>query len=145
RELPSSLLPGPRRRGPGDRVRGGQLSPGPARGKADRRGDAAMNDSVAPRLRRLRERLAELELPAALVWNPLNVGYLSGFTGTSGALIVTPERTLFVTDFRYAAQSERECPDFERVLIRSSTAYQDAIAGEIGKLGVPRIAVEGDH
>ena len=33
------------------------------------------------RLERLRARLAELQVPAALILDPLNVGYLTGFRG----------------------------------------------------------------
>ena len=38
---------------------------------------------------------------------PENVGYLSGFTGSTAALLITADRSLFITDSRYAAQVER--------------------------------------
>src|SRR5208283_6185035 len=37
-----------------------------------------------------------------------NVRYLTGFTGSSGFMIVTKDRGLFFTDFRYKEQSEAE-------------------------------------
>ena len=37
-----------------------------------------------------------------------NIRYLSGFTGSSGFVIVTKDRALFFTDFRYKEQSEQE-------------------------------------
>ncbi len=37
-----------------------------------------------------------------------NIRYLTGFTGSSGFVIITKERGLFFTDFRYKEQSEAE-------------------------------------
>ena len=40
-------------------------------------------------------------LDAVIVLSDYNRQYLSGFTGTSGALIITPQKNYLVTDFRY--------------------------------------------
>ena len=63
---------------------------------------------VEARTDRLVARLAEQELDCLLVTNLLNVRYLTGFTGTNGACIVTPDERLFVTDFRYVEQAEAQ-------------------------------------
>lgn len=67
------------------------------------------------RAERLVELLPERELDSLLVTNLLNVRYLTGFTGTNGACIVTPEERLFFTDFRYVQQAREQVPDFERI------------------------------
>jgi Xaa-Pro aminopeptidase len=64
---------------------------------------------------RLVELLAERELDSLVVTNLLNVRYLTGFTGTNGACIVTPDERLFLTDFRYVEQAREQVPDFERI------------------------------
>jgi len=64
---------------------------------------------------RLVELLAERELDSVLVTNLLNVRYLTGFTGTNGACIVTADERLFFTDFRYVQQAREQVPDFERI------------------------------
>jgi Xaa-Pro aminopeptidase len=69
----------------------------------------------AARADRLVELFAERELDSLLVTNLLNVRYLTGFTGTNGACIVTPEERLFFTDFRYVQQAQEQVPDFERI------------------------------
>jgi Xaa-Pro aminopeptidase len=69
----------------------------------------------AARADRLVELLAERELDCLLVTNLLNVRYLTGFTGTNGACIVTPDERLFFTDFRYVQQAAEQVPDFERI------------------------------
>ena len=69
----------------------------------------------APRVDRLVALLGECELDALVVTNLLNVRYLSGFTGTNGACVVTPDERLFFTDFRYVEQAREQVPDFERI------------------------------
>ena len=63
---------------------------------------------VAGRLGRLRSRLVEQELDALLVTNLTNVRYLTGFTGSAGVVVVTPERVLLTTDGRYRTQSAEQ-------------------------------------
>ena len=45
----------------------------------------------------------------------MNVRYLTGFTGTNGACIVTPEERLFFTDFRYVEQASEQVREYERI------------------------------
>ena len=44
----------------------------------------------------------------------VNVRYLTGFTGSNGACVVSREERLFLTDFRYVQQAREQVPDFER-------------------------------
>jgi Xaa-Pro aminopeptidase len=67
------------------------------------------------RAARVVELLGERELDSLLVTNLLNVRYLTGFRGTNGACIVTPDERLFFTDFRYVEQAREQVPDFERI------------------------------
>jgi Xaa-Pro aminopeptidase len=43
------------------------------------------------------------------------VRWLTGFTGTNGAAVLTRERRLFLTDFRYVEQAEEQVSGFERL------------------------------
>jgi Xaa-Pro aminopeptidase len=56
----------------------------------------------------LRKKLSELKVDAILITDLTNVRYLSGFTGSSGFLIVTKHESVFVTDFRYQEQAQHE-------------------------------------
>jgi Xaa-Pro aminopeptidase len=69
----------------------------------------------ATRADRLSALLAERELDCLLVSDLMNVRWLTGFTGTNGACVVTPEERIFLTDFRYAERAEQEVSGFERV------------------------------
>ncbi len=62
---------------------------------------------------RLVELLAERGLDSLLVTDLINVRYLTGFTGTNGACVVTPEERLFLTDFRYVDQAAEQVTGFE--------------------------------
>jgi Xaa-Pro aminopeptidase len=71
------------------------------------------------RLSTLRERIVDLELDALIVSRPENIRYISGYKG-EGQMIVTPERALIATDFRYYEQLAEEAPDFALVKVTKS-------------------------
>jgi Xaa-Pro aminopeptidase len=70
------------------------------------------------RASRLAAELRILEIDRLLVSTPVNVRYLSGYTGTNGLLVIAAEENAshcFLTDFRYATQSAEQVPEgFER-------------------------------
>jgi Xaa-Pro aminopeptidase len=59
--------------------------------------------------------LEERSLDWLLVTNLVNVRYLTGFTGTNGACLVSPDERIFLTDFRYVERARAEVREFERV------------------------------
>ncbi len=93
----------------------------------------------AARADKLVERMRERELDSLLVTNLMNVRYLSGFTGTNGLCVVTPDERLFFTDFRYVERAESEVPDFERLRGR-----QDLLADAAERLS-GRVGFEDQH
>ena len=56
---------------------------------------------------RLAALLAERELDCLLVSDLMNVRWLTGFTGSNGACVVTRDERLFFTDFRYIGPGRR--------------------------------------
>ncbi len=78
------------------------------------------------RLTSLRERMAETNLDAFLIGAPVedifhthaaNRRYLSGFTGSTGWLLITADRAFIAVDFRYVEQAGREAPAFTPVRV----------------------------
>ena len=67
--------------------------------------------------------VAERELDQLFVSDLTNVRYLTGFTGTNGACLVSPDDLIFFTDFRYTERAadevgaEWERPEAERELV----------------------------
>ncbi len=105
----------------------------------------------AHRIDRLRARLRVLELPAALITSTVNVGYLTGFTGSRAVLVVTEDDLRFITDTRYTVQAGRECatvivgsePRRLRIVVQGTT-YEEQIVAAVRELGLSLLSVEGD-
>jgi Xaa-Pro aminopeptidase len=69
-------------------------------------------------------------LDAFLVADPAHVFYLTGFSGSSGLCIVTPEKQFFITDSRYKAQAPLEVHGF-RIVIAAADLFQAAAEKKI--------------
>ncbi len=83
---------------------------------------------------RLEAAVAARELDRLLVTDLTNVRYLTGFTGTNGAVVCGPGRRLFLTDFRYTERAEAEVSEWETVTI--SADWLGGIAERLqGKVG----------
>jgi len=95
------------------------------------------------RLNKLRQTLAEQNLDAILVSQPENRRYLSGFTGSAGWLLISAERAVLATDFRYYEQVGREAPGFE--LARITDEFQKLLPALLADLGVRRLGFESQH
>src|SRR3954453_5671404 len=82
---------------------------------------------------------------AVLVTNLLNVRYLTGFTGSNGALLVRTDPSpahpadVFGTDGRYTTQAGTQVPDVELLIDRSTVA---GLAAEAVRRGGGRIGYE---
>jgi Xaa-Pro aminopeptidase len=95
---------------------------------------------TAARRDALRATAAQQGLDAVLVTNLLNVRYLTGFTGSNGALLVrTDGADLFGTDGRYTTQAGTQVPDVELLIDRGTVP---ALAREAVRRGVGRLGYE---
>lgn len=86
----------------------------------------------------------------ALVVSQLeNVRYLTGFSGSSGLVVLTKTEAIFYTDGRYAQQAAREVPGFERVVLAPGNPLLVAAGEWLRKKGeqgtVSCIGFEADH
>jgi Xaa-Pro aminopeptidase len=68
--------------------------------------DLAPSTLIAARHERLREAVAAAGCDALVVTRPAHVFYLSNFSGSAGALVLTPTDLLLVVDFRYVTDAE---------------------------------------
>ena len=89
------------------------------------------------RVKKMREVLVDKELDALLISQDQNRRYLSGFTGSAGMLLITAERAILATDFRYYEQMGREAPAFE--LAKIETRFSDLLPSLVDDLGVQRL------
>jgi Xaa-Pro aminopeptidase len=81
---------------------------------------------VDPRRRRLSalaDGLTAAHLDGLLVTSLPNVRYLTGFSGSSALLFVTPRDILLITDFRYQTQIAEEVGDFAKITIEPQSLW----------------------
>ncbi|MFP3897850.1 MAG: M24 family metallopeptidase [Dehalococcoidia bacterium] len=96
---------------------------------------------AAERLRKLRTAIAANGLDVLLVSQPENRRYLSGFTGSSGWLLIAQESAILATDFRYVEQAAGECPDFE--VVQTKRELRDWLPGLLSNYGWHKLGFEG--
>lgn len=97
---------------------------------------------IEQRLVRLRSLLPELGADGILISNAENRRYLSGFTGSAGALLITADRALIATDFRYYEQVAQQAPQFD--LVRVESRLTDVLPSMTKEAQVSRLAFEAD-
>jgi Xaa-Pro aminopeptidase len=97
------------------------------------------------RLEKFRQLMAEQKIDGFLVTQPENRRYLSGFTGSSGVLIITPERQAVATDSRYYEQVRQQCLDWE--LIEAGYDFVGNMLETLRQfeLGARRVGFEPGH
>lgn len=94
-----------------------------------------------PRIQAIQHALADAGLDAILISKPENRRYAAGFTGTAGTAVISTEHAWFITDFRYAAQAEQQCPGFETVVLKSS----EKLESWLQDLPLKRMGFEANH
>ena len=97
---------------------------------------------------RLCEELAKkcaAPLEAILVSNPINVSWLTGFTGDSSLLLLGPGRTILISDFRFVTQLAEECPGLETWIRTSDVKLHEAAAKVLGEQKLHQVGYEGSH
>jgi Xaa-Pro aminopeptidase len=104
---------------------------------------------AAERVARLAAQLRERELDWLVVATPVNVRYLTGFTGSHGLALLASHRDgragvtrhRFFTDFRYETQSAIQVPeDFEREIVTG--ALLEAAAFSLASSGGGRLGFD---
>jgi Xaa-Pro aminopeptidase len=95
------------------------------------------------RIKRLLEHFDDAGLDAFYITDPANRFYLSGFSGTTGALLLTRKQYCLLTDFRYTEQAASESPDYKIIEVPGS--YNMVLAEFLKENNLFRLGCEGDH
>jgi len=96
---------------------------------------------MANRLERLRNQLAQSGLGAIFISQSENRRYLSGFTGSAGFLLISQDRAILATDFRYLEQARAEAPAFE--IVRMQGALSEWFPTLVSGLDIDMLGFEG--
>jgi Xaa-Pro aminopeptidase len=101
--------------------------------------------AYAARRRTVARRLKPLGLDALLVSNPVNVTYLTGFTGEASYLIVGRTQQLLVTDGRFTGQLADECSGLDLHVRPPTTTTPPEVAKVLTGLGFKTLGFESKH
>jgi Xaa-Pro aminopeptidase len=91
---------------------------------------------------RLASRLVELGADGFLLTRLPNVRYTTGFTGSNGQVLISPDGAAFFTDGRYTEQARHEVPDLERITYLDG--FLESVVRAARRLGVGRLGFESD-
>lgn len=89
--------------------------------------------------------LASQDLDALLVTNPVNVSYLTNFSGEASYLVISPSRTILVSDGRFVIQLQEECPGLEVHIRPAAQRITPATAQVLNQLKLRRVGFEATH
>lgn len=95
------------------------------------------------RVEKLRSAMNEAGFEALLIGSQYNRQYISGFSGSSGYVLITGSKSILLTDFRYTVQAASQATGFEIVEHGTSPLQNvlDILKGE----GLSGLAFEQDH
>ncbi|MBI5118072.1 aminopeptidase P family protein [Candidatus Poribacteria bacterium] len=95
------------------------------------------------RIKSLREKLRQTSADAFICYSYPNYRYLSGFTGSLAILLISLDRAVIMSDFRYRTQIAQEVTDFEYVEIKG--AAEETVSKQISEMGIVKPAFESAH
>lgn len=94
------------------------------------------------RLDNLKRLIQENKLDGIFVYSGENNRYLSGFTGSTGYIIVGRNNADFITDFRYMEQARLQCKGYN-VNVQSGSIY-DEVNRLVKEYGIKKLGIEED-
>lgn len=91
---------------------------------------------------RLRAKMAEEGIDALLLSEMTNVGWATGFKGSSGWAIVLPTGGKFVTDSRYTLAAQEEVTELPSITFASPMTATQFLKEQMEDMGVAKICFE---
>lgn len=96
------------------------------------------------RRNKVRRVVAKQKLDALLITNPINIRYLTNFTGGSGALLIKPDKEVLLSDPRFTIQIEEECPGLQAVITHRNISISETLLTLLGKTTSGKLGIEAD-
>lgn len=92
------------------------------------------------RVYNLRGLMSSAGLDGVFAYSNENRRYLSGFTGSTGYVVIGRDSADFITDFRYMEQAGKQCKGYEIIIQRSD--LMEMIGESVRKGNIQRIGIE---
>ncbi|MBS4199638.1 aminopeptidase P family protein [Bacillus sp. FJAT-49732] len=95
------------------------------------------------KLEKLREQFKQSNIDGFLITSTYNRRYMSNFTGTAGVALISFDRALFITDFRYTEQAVKQAEGYE--IVKHTGPITQEVAEKVKELGIKKLGFEQDH
>jgi Xaa-Pro aminopeptidase len=102
-----------------------------------------MSLKIGDRIQKLRQALSQREIDGIFISQPENRRYLSGFDGSAGFLLITPQDKILATDFRYTAQAKNQARNYE--IFPVTNDIDGWFPRLMAELAIKRLGFEAGH
>lgn len=92
------------------------------------------------RIENTRKLLKENRVDALLITSATNRRYLTGFTGSAGYVLISEDKAIFITDFRYTQQARTQASNYE--VIEHKTSIIETVNEQLKNLGIHTLGFE---
>jgi Xaa-Pro aminopeptidase len=97
---------------------------------------------LAARVEKVRAAMKSAKVPALLLTSFVDVSWLTGFEGDDSYVLLTSDKVLLISDFRYEEQITKEAP-WATVVMRVKS-IQEEVAKQIQKLKISTLGVQSE-
>ncbi|MFP7412246.1 M24 family metallopeptidase [Priestia filamentosa] len=95
---------------------------------------------MTEKLIKLRGSFEQRGIDGLLITSKYNRRYMTNFTGSAGVVVISKEKAVFITDFRYIEQATKQTEGFETVKHTGPIAKE--IASVVEQLGIKALGFE---
>ncbi|MEW9049672.1 MAG: aminopeptidase P family protein [Neobacillus sp.] len=95
------------------------------------------------KIEKLRASFSAHGIDGMLITSQFNRRYVSGFSGSSGVVLISADRAQFITDFRYIEQAAKECQGYE--IVKHTGTMPEEVAKQAKELGIQKLGFEEEH
>jgi Xaa-Pro aminopeptidase len=99
-----------------------------------------MHTTFAARRQALSGQFGANKIDSLLATHPANLYYLTGFTGESGAVVISPRECALITDSRFTVQARAETSGLR--LVRQKASLYEAVGEFVQSQGLRRIGYD---
>lgn len=96
-------------------------------------------------LQRLRDALCSADCAAMLITAPASIRWLTGFSGSFGAVLVAANAEYFLTDSRYTIQAAEQVADLPTRSFKSPQKFEEFLTDIVREAGLSQLAFDQNH
>jgi Xaa-Pro aminopeptidase len=94
------------------------------------------------KLTKLREAFHAAGIDGLLITSSYNRTYMTNFTGSAGVVLISADKALFITDFRYVEQAQKQAVGYE--IVQHVGPISEEVAEQVKALGIQKLGFEQD-